>query len=262
MQVRLTQSLNLITEDLADETGTAVRDLFGEEREWSTQPLKAHATDLVARLSSRVFLGSRLCRNERWLQISKTYTIDVFTTAYLMRAAPAVLRPIVYWLLPQSKALRQAVRDARAIIEPELARRQAAVDAALAAGEKPPKTADTLGWMYEYSVAAAAKQRKDKPVRVDFAAAQISLSMAAIHTTTETLSQALLDICEYPAVADELRAEIVRVLGASGGWTKTALYQLRLMDSFLKEGQRFHPLFAGRASPPQSSLAYHTSAAR
>ena len=71
--------------------------------------------------------------------------------------------------------------------------------------------------------------------------------MAAIHTTTETTCQALLDICEYPDVADELRKEIVEVLSAEG-WAKTSLYKLKLMDSFLKESQRMRPLSQGKQS--------------
>ena len=34
--------------------------------------------------------------------------------------------------------------------------------------------------------------------KVDYVAGQLSLTLAAIHTTTEVTSQALMDICEYP----------------------------------------------------------------
>lgn len=66
------------------------------------------------------------------------------------------------------------------------------------------------------------------------------MSLAAIRTTTETTCTALLDICEYPGLADRLRQEIVQVV-IEFGWTKTSLYKLRLMDSFLKESQRCNP---------------------
>ncbi|KAI0025227.1 cytochrome P450 [Xylariomycetidae sp. FL0641] len=231
VRIKLTQSLNLVTDDLVDETIAAVHDVFGEDEEWVTRDLKTDILEVVARLSSRVFLGRNLCRNRRWLEISKTYTVDSFLVSRVMRAAPAFLRPLAYLLIPQSWALRKAVRDARQIIDPEVSRRKAAVDAAHAAGEKPPKVADTIGWMYE-----VAKGRD-----TDFVAGQLSLTMAAIHTTTETTCQALLDLCEYPEVAAQLRAEAVRVLGEHG-WAKTSLYKLKLLDSFLKEGQRVRPM--------------------
>ncbi|KAK8088499.1 cytochrome P450 [Apiospora hydei] len=231
VRVKLTQSLGLVTDDLVDETTAALRDIYGESPEWTTAALKEGVTDLVARLSSRVFLGKDVCRNERWLQIAKTYTVDSFIASYIMRMAPTPLRFFVYWFVPQGRSIRQAVRDARQIIDPEVKRRIAAVDAARAAGLKPPKTADTLGWMYE-----VARGRK-----VDYPASQLSLTMAAIHTTTETTGQAMLDICEHPDVAQQLREEIIQVIGEHG-WSKNSVTKLKLMDSFLKESSRVHPL--------------------
>ncbi|KAK3937466.1 Dihydromonacolin L monooxygenase [Diplogelasinospora grovesii] len=231
VRVKLTQSLNLITDDLVEETTASLHDILGEGKEWHTIKLKDDVLDLVARLSSRVFLGRDLCRNKRWLEISKSYTVDAFVGSLLLRFVPFFLRPVVYWFIPQCTALRKAIRDAHKIIDPEVARRKAIVDQALAAGQKPPKVADTIGWMYE-----VARGRK-----VDFVAAQLSLTLAAIHTTTEVTGQALLDLCEHPEVAQQLREEAIQVLG-EGGWAKTTLYKLKLMDSFLKESQRCAPL--------------------
>ncbi|KAF7536103.1 hypothetical protein G7054_g4850 [Neopestalotiopsis clavispora] len=235
VRVQLTQSLGLITGDIVDETTTTLQEILGNNNEWQMCCLKNDVSEIVARLSSRVFLGTNLCRNKRWLDISKNYTMDLFITSYIMRMAPPILRPIAYWFIPQARAIRKAVKDAHDIIDPEVARRKKAIDAALAAGEKPPKTADALGWMYE-----SAKRRN---VEVEYSNSSMAMAMAAIHTTTETLSQALLDICQYPDVADQLREEVVNVVGENG-WAKTSLYKLKLMDSFLKEGQRIHPMSA------------------
>ncbi|KAI0885396.1 cytochrome P450 [Annulohypoxylon maeteangense] len=231
VRVKLTQSLGLITEDLVDETTDALHVVLGESKEWTTRFIRDDALEIVARLSSRVFLGSGICRNRRWLDIAKSYTIDSFVTTRILRAVPSFVRPIAFLLLPQSRTLRKAVRDARDLIDPEVERRKAAVDAAKAAGLKPPKVADTIGWMYEI-----ARGRKK-----DFVAGQLSLTTAAIHTTTETSCSALLDICEYPEVAQQLREEIIQVIGEHG-WAKTSLSKLKLMDSFLKEGQRVRPM--------------------
>ncbi|OTB03468.1 hypothetical protein M426DRAFT_321828 [Hypoxylon sp. CI-4A] len=231
IRTKLTQSLGLVTDDLVDETIASVYDVMGESEQWTTRLIRKDMLEVVARLSSRVFLGRELCRNRRWLDIAKTYTIDVFLTSRLMRAVPSFLRPIAYLFIPGSKSLRSAVRDARKLIDPEVQRRKATVDAALAAGEKPPKTADTIGWIYEVA----------KGADVDIVAGQLSLTMAAIHTTTETSCSALFDICQYPDVAQQLREEIVQVIGENG-WHKTSLYKLKLMDSFLKEGQRVRPM--------------------
>ncbi|KAF7523222.1 hypothetical protein G7054_g11845 [Neopestalotiopsis clavispora] len=231
VRIKLTQSLGLVTEDLVDETIDSINCQIGQHSEWSNRNLKDDMMEIVARLSSRVFLGLPLCRNERWLKISKAYTIDTFIVAHLMRLMPSFARPIMYWFIPQGATLRKAVKDAHKLIDPEVQRRIDNVREAQAAGKKPPKVADSLGWMYQV-------RTKDN---TDYVAAQLALTMAAIHTTTETSSAALLDICEYPEVADKLRAEIIQVIGEHG-WNKTSLYKLTLMDSFLKESQRVRPL--------------------
>ena len=232
-RVKLTQSLNLVTHDLVDETTASLHDIFGEDSEWHTTMLKQDVAELVARLSSRVFLGLPLCRNRRWLDIAKDYTIDSFLGSQLLREYPAIIRPIMYWFNPYCTRLRAQVRDARKLIDPEVEKRVARVKKALEAGQKPPKTADMIGWMHEVA-------RGDE---VDYVALQLGLSVAAIHTTTETTTQALVDICRNPEIVGPLREEIISVISESG-WTKAMLQKLRLMDSFLKESQRFTPMAA------------------
>ncbi|KAI1186380.1 cytochrome P450 [Nemania serpens] len=231
VRIKLTQSLGLVTGDLVDETISTVDDVFGRSEEWTTRMIREDLLEVVARVSSRVFLGAGLCRNRRWLDIAKTFTVDSFTLSFIMRMVPAIARPLAYLLAPQSARLRKSVRDAHTLIMPEVEKRKAAVDAARAAGEKPPKVADTIGWMYDMA----------KGQNYDFVLSQLSLTMAAIHTTTESACRALLDLCKYPDAAQQLRDEIIEVVGREG-WAKTTLYKLKLMDSFLKEGQRVTPL--------------------
>lgn len=76
---------------------------------------------------------------------------------------------------------------------------------------------------------------------INYVNTQIRLSLAAIHTTTESLTLAILDVCRHPEIVAPLREEIIRVVGENG-WAKTTLYKLQLLDSFLKESQRMNPL--------------------
>ncbi|KAI0202679.1 cytochrome P450 [Astrocystis sublimbata] len=231
VRVKLTQSLGLVTADLVDETIATTDDVFGTSDKWATRMIRDDMLEVVARVSSRVFLGPDLCRNRRWLEIAKTYTVDTFALSFLMRMTPAFIRPLAYLAVPYSSRLRKSVRDAHKLILPEVEKRKAAVDAARAAGEKPPKVADTIGWMYDVA----------KGKNVDLVSGQLLLTMAAIHTTTEGLCRALLDLCKHPEFVQQLRDEIIDVVGRNG-WARTTLYQLRLMDSFLKESSRLTPL--------------------
>ena len=156
--------------------------------------------------------------------------IDSFTGAQVLRNVPSVLRPVAHWFVPHCKRIRKEYADAQSLILPEVERRKARAEKAIAAGSKPPKTADTIGWMVE-----VARGRK-----VNYVAAQLSLTLAAIHTTTEAITAAIMDLVQHPEAVQSLREEVIQVVGQEG-WSKTALYKLRLMDSFLKESQRCHP---------------------
>lgn len=74
LRVKLTQSLGLVINHLVDETTVALQQLYGEDSKWHAITVKQNNLDLVARLSSRVFLGRPICRNERWLEIAKDHT--------------------------------------------------------------------------------------------------------------------------------------------------------------------------------------------
>lgn len=197
VRIKLTQSLGLVTADLVDETIATIDDVFGQSGEWTTRMIREDLLEVVARVSSRVFLGPDLCRNRRWLEIAKTFTVDSFALSFMMRMVPALVRPFAYLVLPHSHRLRKSVRDAHKMIVPEVKKRKAAVDAARAAGEKPPKVADTIGWMYDIA----------KGEDLDFVSGQLSLTMAAIHTTTESVCRALLDLCKYPELAAAARRD-------------------------------------------------------
>lgn len=149
VRVKLTQSLGLITNDLVEETTMSVHDYFGEDTEWHSTKLKKGIQNVVARLSSRVFLGRKLCRNERWLEIATSYTIDSFIASAILRTVPALLRPVAHWFIPHCQRCRKEYADATKIIMPEVERRTERARKALEAGQKPPKTADTIGWAYE-----------------------------------------------------------------------------------------------------------------
>lgn len=65
---------------------------------------------LIARVSSRVFIGPELCTNEDWLRISKEYAIDSFIAARTLRQWHFSLRPIVHWFLPECRKVRATDR--------------------------------------------------------------------------------------------------------------------------------------------------------
>lgn len=227
VRVKLTQSLGMITNLLIGETIETLGDIFGDENQWQTRLMKDDIADMVARLTSRVFLGSEICRNKEWLEVAKTYAMDSFVAQSHLRMCPAPLRPILHWIIPSCTRLRKGVRDARRLIDPEVQLRRKRAEEAIQAGQKPPKEADAIGWMVEVS----------RGKKIDHVGCQLSLSILAIFSTSETLTRGILQLCETPEIVEPLREEIIRVLQTEG-WSKITIGKMRLLDSFLKEVQR------------------------
>ena len=74
LRVKVSQSLGLVTNHLVEETTAAVHELYGESFGWQSIAIKEQNLRLIARLSSRVFLGKPVCRNKRWLEIARGHT--------------------------------------------------------------------------------------------------------------------------------------------------------------------------------------------
>lgn len=185
----------------------------------------------MAQLSSKVFLGDKICRNPDWLRITVDYTVDSFRAAEILRMWPRILRRVAAWFSEDCRRLRNELQEARGIIAPVLEERRVEKKAALRDGRKPQPHVDAMEWMEE-----SAKGRPYDPT-----VAQLMFSVAAIHTTSDMLTQALYDLCGREELIQEMREEVISVVSAEG-WKKTALYKLQLMDSMLKESQRLKPI--------------------
>ncbi|EHK15781.1 uncharacterized protein TRIVIDRAFT_38198 [Trichoderma virens Gv29-8] len=226
-------SLARMTEPLSQETEYALPDIYTENEEWHDVNLRNTNLALVARLSSRIFLGEELCRNEDWLRITVNYTVDLMKAAEQLRQVPGPLRRLVHWILPEAKKLRAEVKQAGDIIRPILEKRRKEKASHLAQGKEPVEYYDAIEWFEQI---AEEKQRLYDPEIV-----QLFLSTVAIHTTSDLLTVTMFDIARNPEIIEPLCDEIRSVL-QNGGWKKTSLHDMKLMDSVIKESLRLKPI--------------------
>ncbi|TEA17296.1 Cytochrome P450 monooygenase 1 [Colletotrichum sidae] len=230
---KLTRELASVLEPLPHECELAIEDILNvpHGREWQRVAIKGRLNLLVARISARVLLGEDLCRNPAWLEIAVSHITTGFMAALSLRMFPAFARPFVHRFLPPCRKLRSQVRQARDLIRPVIEKRQREKLAALAKGEAPVEYNDGIEWSDTY-----ANGRKFD--RVDL---QLGLSIAAVHNTTDLLSQVVYDLAGDPELVERLREEAEQVIGEMG-WSKTSLYNLKLLDSVIKESQRIKPI--------------------
>ncbi|KAI1752691.1 cytochrome P450 [Xylaria castorea] len=228
---QLTKFLNKITGPLSKEAAFSLQTLLGDSPEWKEFSLQPVVLSLVARLSSRVFLGEKLCRDPAWLQITTEHPPNAFMAAYKLRLYPKILRPIVHWFLPECQLLRQHYAQAHSVIQPVIDQRKEEKRNALKAGLPAPAYDDAIDWAQEES-----KQTPWDPVTF-----QLAMADAAVHTTTDLISQTIIELLNHPELIQPLRDEAIEVLRIHG-WTKAGLYNMKLMDSILKETQRVKPI--------------------
>lgn len=190
--------------------------------------------DLIARMSSRVFLGPELCRDKAWLHVTKSFALDSFQASDKLRRYPTWFRSFAAtWLVPQAKLVRQQAIDAeklvRAVIEKR--RQQREQNGGTEKGEE-----NSVDWFEDEAGGRV----------YDAGKTQLLLSAVAIQTTTDLLTEVMLRLAQRPDFVQELRDEVASVLQAAGAWSKPALFNMKLLDSAIKEAQRMRPVLFGK----------------
>ncbi|KAF4443608.1 putative cytochrome P450 monooxygenase (lovA) [Fusarium austroafricanum] len=228
----LTRALAKLTTPLSEEASLVVHHVLGDSTEWHEMQPQHEIIRIVSRMSSRVFMGKELCRDEGWLKASSDYTIQWFIAGEGLRYYPRWMRPYIHWFLPSCQAVRKKLDEARKFLQPHIDRRNATKQEAIAKG-RPSPFDDSIIWF-----------EKEYPGQADPARDQIGLSLVAIHTTTDLLTETLFNIALHPELLKPLREEIVSVL-STDGMKKTSLYNMKLLDSVIKESQRLRPVLLG-----------------
>jgi cytochrome P450 len=129
--------------------------------------------------------------------------------------------------------LREQVLTARRLLEPFIEERLKTVDLAKQGLAQMPN--DAVVWLHEVANGQT----------YDAVTIQLGVSVTAIHTTTDLLTQTILDLCAHPEIIKPLREEIDEVVREFGRG-KTTLQKMKLLDSVVKETQRLKPASGGK----------------
>lgn len=245
----LTRSIQRTLVEIQDESNHAFETEIGPCHEWTRINLTEKLLRIVALISGRVFVGLPLCRDERWVSASINFTVDAVDGIQAVEKYSSILRPFVAPFLPAMKRLKEHRKWASLAMKP-LAR-TALTDRMENGniGKKIPlseegggghEQANFIQWILNH------EKDVDKVTPEWLGHEQLSITFAAIHTTTMTATHALLDLAEHPEYIDELRAEMEQVIAEEGHedgqLRKTSMPKLKKLDSFLRESQRCNPL--------------------
>ncbi|KAJ5155044.1 uncharacterized protein N7500_010483 [Penicillium coprophilum] len=224
----ITRELEQLLSPLSDEVSAALVETWTDSSDWHEVALLPSMLRLIAKVSSLVFVGEPLCRNPVWLETVINFTIIRHHAILALHKCPAVLRPVLHWLLPPCQKLRREIGTARKLI-----------DSSLEISRKNPQTEkfSSVAWIDAF---ASGK-------KYDAAMVQLRLANASIHSSADLLVKVLINLSDQPGLIQDLREEIISVLGENG-WRSSTLNQLKLVDSVLKESQRLHPVTTGSFS--------------
>ncbi|KAI0408280.1 cytochrome P450 monooxygenase [Xylaria palmicola] len=231
---QLTQMLSQITAPLSEEIALSLVTILGAPTDWREIEISPAIRDVTTRMTSRVLLGEELARDEEWLRIMKNYSVDITAGIIVLSRYPVNLRPYIGWLFPECRRVRDYYSRAQALIAPVWKKREDLKRVALATGQPAPVFNDALEWITQES--------KGLNCASDVVTFQLVMSLVAISTTTDLIQGVLVDLIQHPDSMQAVRDEIVQILKQSG-WKKTSLYNMKLLDSVIKETQRIRPIF-------------------
>lgn len=163
---------------IADEVDKTLESEMPACKEWTELNVHGKLLRIVARVSGRIFIGAELCNQEAYINSATKYTVDVVQAVRAVQA----LKPWARWFkgssLPEVKVLDKHEEEAKRFLRPVVTARRGA--------EKEPgyqKPDDMLQWLLDNPDIG------DRDDRV-LAKLQLSISFAAIHTTSLTLTNA------------------------------------------------------------------------
>lgn len=198
--------------------------------DWTEVDVVDRITQIVARVSSRMFGGTALSRNKEWVQSSIDFATDGFIGAQALKKYPEWFKPIAARFIPAIQNIKKHYENAEKAAIPLLEERARTGATA----------SDLLYWMGENA-------KGSEQDRAFLAGILLKVSFAAIHTSAAAPSQLLYDLCAMPEYIEPLRQEIAANTGPDGIISRQGFQNLSKLDSIMKESQRFNPLLLSKS---------------
>jgi cytochrome P450 len=195
--------------------------------DWVKVPIVDTMERAVCATSNRVFVGAPLCRNQDYLNLNLSFTLNVIKHATILKMFPKLLRPIVARVtstLPSQ--FRQQEEFVRPMVEERFARMEEF-------GENwDDKPNDMLMWLM--SEAKGVERSLE-----GFARRLLNINFAAIFTTSLSFTSAFYHLLSNPEYIETLRHDVETAV-AEEGWTKAGMDKMIKVDSFLRESHRIN----------------------
>ncbi|KAL4076426.1 cytochrome P450 [Scleroderma citrinum] len=224
-RTHLTRNVSHYYPDVADEIFTAFnQNLDLKDNEWKNVPAAATMREIICRASNRVFVGLPLCRHSDWIDLNSRFAVDVMKDANFLNMFPKALVPFVANFVTNTA---NGIERGMKYLDPIIKDRLRFMDEY--GKEWSNKPNDLIQWLIDEREEFTTRQLTSRVLTMNF---------ASIHSTANTFTQALYHLAANPHYVQALREEVEAVV-EKYGWTKDAITEMRKIDSFLTETQRF-----------------------
>ena len=210
-------------------------------------------TGLVFRLTSRVLVGPKLCKNEEYVKSTVDYSKSFLMSGFVWPIrpfGPKLLRDWGYWL--GTYGLRRDINHAFKHLLPLIHHRADELNGTVKAEEE---HADMVQGLLEMEIPdpreATPLRHAHRVLHITFAASAVT-SALVLHTCHQLLAT--------PEFLEPLRAEIDSVLAENDGWTEKALNKMTFLESFIRELLRIYPPSVSKCSFPRGDRCVLTCA--
>ncbi|KAL1713285.1 cytochrome P450 [Schizophyllum commune] len=232
LQTQLTRNLHSICGDMRDEMVAAFDDMIPpSDHEWNTIPALASMTEVICRVTSRVFVGLPLCRNPKYVALCTGFARQAVRAIIVLSITPPFLRPLVARIIWH---VQGTVTRMENFLKP-LASERSEEGRDYMTKKEFVRINDLITWLMNEDNGGEKDKLHDLALRL------IASNFAAIHTTSMTFTHALYDLAAHPEYAKYLRMEIQEMV-TRGGWRKDTIDGMHLHDSFLRESMRLRAL--------------------
>ncbi|ETS73502.1 hypothetical protein PFICI_14448 [Pestalotiopsis fici W106-1] len=237
----LAKLLGTFTGEMVDETRACLEDLWGSDAgSWREVKLYESMLSLIARLSTRVFIGQPLCHDQDFLGACSSFNRNVALSAAALSVFPSFLRPLFapfvtyYDYLQYQKCCRY--------IMPIIKERINKIHCAdkLSTFDQEPCN-DYIQWAIDHALnrpVVSLEELDPKVISCRF----IVLCFAAIQSSVITLTNCIFDIAATSncvSTCNLMRQEVVNET-MKAGWSKSSLARMRHIDSSLRESLRLN----------------------
>ncbi|KAF4537208.1 Cytochrome P450 [Lasiodiplodia theobromae] len=247
MKTLLTPGLRRLNPRISTTITTAVHTALPSTSSWTPVNANAALLHIVAAATGAIGVGSPLCLDQQYLDVSVQYAASVMRAMAAASRVPSWCRRVVAPWLKEVRELDGFVRRVEGFMGKVIRERRErekeqkeggeGQEGEKKGGEKQERPEDMLQWTMD----AAGRFGLDAEWKV--VRAYMGFVFAAIHSTTVVATNVLFNLAAMPEFTAELREEIASVLARHDGvMTFQALQEMLKLDSFMKETFRLYPL--------------------